>query len=132
MAANDSNLYYRPCLVVANTDPRCALETRRSFRRLGWDVYLAQTGPEARRLSRMLEADLVVLDVDLHDESGFLTCAKLLHERPRIAVVLVGADPTEQGRQLAGFVGARVLLAMSADLAALLCELRGLPLSAAG
>jgi DNA-binding response OmpR family regulator len=132
MVANESSPNYRPCLVIAHTDPRYTMETARSFRRLGWDVYLSQTGPEARRLARMMEADMVLLDVGLYDESGWLTCAKLTHECPRASVVLVGNKSDARSRALAQFVGARVLIDATDDLPALLCELHGLPLSAAG
>jgi DNA-binding response OmpR family regulator len=99
---------------------------------MGWDVYLAQTGPEVRRLVRMLEADLVVLDIALFDESGWLTCAKLGQESPTASVVLVGPKGDARAQERAQFVGARALIDSTDDLAGLLCELRGLPYSAAG
>ncbi len=123
---------YRPCLVMAHGDARYSAETSRSFRRLGWDVYHAQTGPEIRRLARMLEADLVVMDAELPEESGWLTCAKLTREREQLQVVLVGPRDDPAARALAQFVGARALVDAADDLAGMLCELRGLPLSAAG
>ena len=41
------NVVCSPCLVLAH--PQTAYETvlARGFRRLGWDVYLARSGPEA-------------------------------------------------------------------------------------
>jgi DNA-binding response OmpR family regulator len=132
MVSNDANLNYRPCLVLAHADSRYATDTCRSFRRIGWDVYLAQTGPEARRLARMLEADMVVLDAELPEESGWLTCTKLMQERPQMQVVLVSLKSDPRQLALAEFVGARTLVETSDDLAGLLCELRGLPFSAAG
>ena len=52
------NVCCTPCLVLAGFDGAVA----REFRRRGWDVYPARTGPEARRLARMVQADLVVLN----------------------------------------------------------------------
>ena len=108
--ANDFGVHHRPCLVLAHTDAVYAADACRRFRRLGWDVYLTQGGPEARRLARMLEADLVVLDVDLHGESGFLTCAKLTRERPGGKVVLVCEDADPRIGQMAVFVGAAAVV----------------------
>jgi CheY-like chemotaxis protein len=96
-----------PCLVVAGLDGNAA----RAFRRSGWDVYSARTGPEARRLARMMEADLIVLDTLLPEESGWLTCEKLTRELPGARVVLVDADPDAHREELAEFVGAGALIA---------------------
>jgi ActR/RegA family two-component response regulator len=93
-----------PCLVLAGFDGSVA----RSFRRRGWDVYPARTGPEARRLARMVQADLVVLDTYLPEESGWLTCEKLTTEMPGIRVVLIDSDPRRAS--LAEFVGAAALV----------------------
>ena len=65
----------QPCLVLAHPDPVYAAVVSRAFRRLGWDVCPAGTGPEARRLAQLLQAQLVVLDTQLPDETGWLTCA---------------------------------------------------------
>ena len=94
----------RPCLVLAGFDGTIA----RAFRRCGWDVYLAVTGPEARRLARMVEADLVVLRTQLPEESGWLTCDKLTGELPSLRVVLVDPDP--RSASLAEMVGAAAVV----------------------
>jgi DNA-binding response OmpR family regulator len=65
----EANPVYRPSVLVAHADPVYATGAARAFGRLGWDAYTARTGPEARRLARMLGADLVVLGADLPDES---------------------------------------------------------------
>jgi ActR/RegA family two-component response regulator len=95
---------YTPCLVLAGFDSTVA----RTFRRRGWDVYPASTGPEARRLARMVEAELVVLTTFLPEESGWLTCEKITRDRPGIRVVLVDPDP--QRAELAEIVGAAALV----------------------
>jgi CheY-like chemotaxis protein len=102
-----------PCLVLAGFDGAVA----RAFRRRGWDVYPARTGPEARRLARMVQADLVVLDTNLPEESGWLTCEKLTGELPGIRVVLIDQDPRRAA--LAEFVGAAAFVG-SEGLSALL------------
>jgi CheY-like chemotaxis protein len=103
-AATENTVCCTPCLVLAGFEAGLA----RSFRRRGWDVYPATSGPEARRLARMLGADLVVLDTFLPEESGWLTCEKLTRELPGIRVVLVDPDPRRA--ELAEFVGAAALV----------------------
>jgi DNA-binding response OmpR family regulator len=110
MPATNPPAACRPCLVLALADAASAAETGRRFRRSGWDVYPTPAGPDARRLCRLLEADLVVLDADLGGESGFLTCAKLTRERPACRVVLVSDDVGARASGLAHFVGAAALV----------------------
>jgi DNA-binding response OmpR family regulator len=111
-----------PCLVFAHSDPGFAAAAGRALRRRGWDVYAARHGPEARRLARMIGADLVLLDTELPGESGWLTCAKLAGELPLVPVILVAADPDDRSRRFASFVGASNLLGRDAGLASLVWE----------
>jgi DNA-binding response OmpR family regulator len=111
---------FRPCLLIAQADPGDAARTARSFRRLGWDVYTARTGPEVRRLARMLDPRLVVLDTLLPEESGWLTCEKLTHELADVRVLLVDDDACPERKSLADFVGAAALVARGAGPDALL------------
>ena len=131
-AAREEKDSFRPCLVVAHTGPVYAALTCRAFRRLGWDVYTAQTGPEARRLARMLDAELVVLDTALPGESGWLTCDKLTREFPAVKVLLIDGRPTPEGDQFAAFVGAAALVPRQDGPAALLPHVHGTGLPVAG
>ena len=106
----------RPCLLLAAGDSAATSETCLRLRRLGWDIYRASVGPEVRRLSRMLEPDLVVLDTDLEGESGWLTCAKLKQERPAGEVILTTGDDSPRNRTLARFVGATALVSRQQNL----------------
>src|SRR5262249_46516108 len=81
-------------LVIAHKDPVYAALICRTFRTLGWDVHLAESGPEVRRLARCLINAIVVLDANLTEESGWLTCEKLLREHPGLKVILVDVDRT--------------------------------------
>jgi CheY-like chemotaxis protein len=107
---NEANADCSPCLVMAHAHPESQAVLARRFRRLGWDVYQASSGPEARRLARMLAADMVILHVDLPEESGWLTCDKLIREQPSVSVILVGDDLSPRNQELAGFVGASALV----------------------
>jgi DNA-binding response OmpR family regulator len=126
--ALDEPVCCTPCLVLAAFDGAAA----RAFRLRGWDVYPARSGPEARRLARMVEADLVVLDTLLPVESGWLTCEKLTRELPGVRVVLVDPDPTPGREDLAAFVGADALVGRRDGLAELLGRNPALALHAAG
>jgi two-component system alkaline phosphatase synthesis response regulator PhoP len=121
-----------PCLVLSHPDAVYQAAVARTFRRLGWDVYIARNGPEARRLVRMLEADVVILGAGLPEESGWLTCDKMTREQPLAKVILVSDDLSPGDRELAAFVGASAVVAHSEGLEPLLEELVGLAVPAAG
>src|SRR5947209_6574391 len=72
----------RPRLVLAHTDAIYAAVASRYFRQCGWEVYLTEAAPQVRRLTREMEPVVVALDVDLREQSGWLTCYKLLLEHP--------------------------------------------------
>ena len=118
--AFSSEMDYRPCMIVATGGFAQPPGVWLRLRRLGWDVYPARSGPEVRRLARMLEPDLVVLDTDLEGESGWLTCAKLVQDRPGENVVLLADDDGPRNRSRAGFVGASVVVPRHHDLVPLL------------
>ena len=99
-----------PRLVLAYADSYQAAMTSRFLRRLGWEVHMSTSGCESRRLTRELYPDLVVLDVNLQDESGWLTCAKLTFEHPRQAVVLVTDRVNSDDRDFARVVNARAIV----------------------
>jgi DNA-binding response OmpR family regulator len=123
---------YRPRLVLAYADSAHAVLSCRQLRRLGWEVHLTREGAEARRLSEAIDPAVVVLDTELHDESGWLTCAKLKLERPRLKVVLVGPAVTAEGERFATHVGAAALVSRSAGAASLIEEVHGIVVASAG
>jgi hypothetical protein len=131
-AAADDFAGFRPCLILAHAEHGYAASVVRTFRRQGWDVYIARSGPEVRRLARMLSPQLVVLQADLREESGWLTCDKLTREMPTVRVVLVADDPTPMLHDFAAFVGAAALADRRDGLAALLPHFREPALPAVG
>jgi DNA-binding response OmpR family regulator len=129
---NETHLVSSLCLVLAHPHPESRAVLARNFRRLGWDVYLAHSGAEARRLARMLEADMVILHIDLPEESGWLTCDKLTRELPMACVVLVSDNLSAQDQELAGFVGAKALVNRADGVVPLVEDLLDPALPAAG
>ena len=122
----------RPCLVLAHADPLYAALIRQIFLRLRWDVHVISSGTKARELAAELAPALVVLDTGLPDESGWLTCAKLMQERPDLHVVLVADHVSDISHQFAYYVGAATLVGRNDGLRALVNEAREAALSAAG
>ena len=92
-----------PRVVLATAGARTP-EWDRVFRRLGWEVAVAD-GEESRRIAHRLRATAVVLPVEPGTESGLLTCAKLVRELPMCRVVLVGPE-NEELERFALFAGA--------------------------
>jgi len=127
-----ANAVFLPCLILAHADSAYETTIARAFRRLGWDVYLAHSGPEVRRLVRMLDADVVVLDAHLPEESGWLTCDKLTREQPLAKVILVSDNLCLRNQELASFVGASALVSRADGLTPLAEELCGAAIPAAG
>jgi CheY-like chemotaxis protein len=124
IARTEIPLMFRPRLVLADNHSAQAALTGRQFRRLGWEVHLASSGPEARRLTRLLAPQAVVLDTALRDESGWLTCAKLTQEHPELKVVLLHDSATAVESRFAEFVGAAALVTRAGGVPALVAEVR--------
>lgn len=122
----------RPCLIVAHGDETYAALVSRSFRRLGWDTYLARTGPEARRMARLLGPDMMVMAADLEGESGWLTCEKVRCELPRVKVFLIGDASERLNHAFAEFLGAVAFLDRGDSIQTLVDEVCGRDLPAAG
>ena len=122
IACTEIPLFFRPRLVVAEGNSAQAALLCRQFRRLGWEVHLASSGPDARRLARLLEPQLVILDTALREESGWLTCAKLTLENEELEVILLDESATECQRQFAQFVGASALVTRDGGVPALVAE----------
>ncbi|MBI1918284.1 MAG: response regulator [Planctomycetes bacterium] len=122
----------RPCMLVVHDNAHQASALARAFRRLGWDVYHARSGAEARRLARMLEPELLVMATDLEEESGWLTCEKLTREQPRVKVFLVGDATEQRNHAFAAFVGAVRLLDGRDGVQSLVEDVCGRTLPAAG
>jgi DNA-binding NarL/FixJ family response regulator len=67
---------------------------------------LIPSGADARRLALDLAPSLVILDINLPDESGWLTAAKILLDRPGQKIVLVGPDRSPSHERFATYLGA--------------------------
>ena len=91
MEVMDVGMKFRPRLVFGYVDSAHAAQCTRLLRRHGWEVHLVASAAEARRLADDLDPQAVVLDADLPDESGWLTCAKITADHPDQKVILLTA-----------------------------------------
>jgi DNA-binding response OmpR family regulator len=94
------------------------------LRQRGWHVWRAASNGELRQLAATHYPAAAVLAAEGRDESGWLTCAKLLRSQPRLRVLLIGFDDPE-AECLAGFVGAAALLSPDIEPNDLIAELEG-------
>jgi DNA-binding response OmpR family regulator len=122
----------RPALILAHTDPAYTALAGHTFNRLGWDVFLASDGPEARHLAHAVHPSAVILEADLAEESGWLTCDKLTREVRDLDVFLVADADTPSVRRLASFVGAAAVVRRQDGLQRLLDEVAARRLAVAG
>ncbi|HEY2787214.1 MAG TPA: hypothetical protein VGJ05_19800 [Fimbriiglobus sp.] len=76
------------------------------FNTMGWDVQVAKSAKEARKLAVKVKATAVALAVDLGPESGWLSSVKLTRTLPNTRVVIVGKVRTIELEQFARFAGA--------------------------
>jgi DNA-binding response OmpR family regulator len=132
IARTENPLSFRPRLVLAYNDSARAALTSRHFRRLGWEVHQACSGPEARRLVYVLRPQVVILDADLRDESGWLTCAKLTLGGGGPRAILVSAEVTSRERAFAETVGAAAIIPAEAALPGLMQEVHEAAVAAVG
>ncbi len=117
--------HFRPRMVVAYADSAHAALCARHFRRLGWEVHLASSGPDARRMAYGLTPEVVILDTQLPGESGWLTCAKLALATGAQKVVLVSPEVTAEELRLAEAAGAAALVCRDNDVPRLVEEVMG-------
>ncbi len=122
MATPREPIATRPQLLIAHPSAEYVRSVCRHYQGLGWDTHQTETARKARVLARTVAPTVVVLAIELPDESGWLTCDKILLDRPRQKVVLI-TDYTKQANQcFAEFVGAAALVHEEAGVEGLAAE----------
>jgi hypothetical protein len=76
------------------------------FRKLSWDVCTIVNADDLARAVLAKKPNAVVLPIETGAESGHLIAAKLRKVKPKLRVVLVGAERTLEAERFARFVGA--------------------------
>jgi len=111
---------FRDRVVVALSDTVFAAWIARRLRRLGWGVHQARSATEVHRLTKEFSPQVVVLETQLPDESGWLTCEKILRDDSTVKVVLVASQWERSGQDFAEFVGAAALISQEDGVQALI------------
>jgi CheY-like chemotaxis protein len=113
MVRDNSSFQGRPRLLLAYSDSAHASRCVRFFRRLGWEVHMVASGVEAQRLAGELMPRVIVLDVELPDETGWLSAAKIRIAPPEQRVILLAGEVGEQLQQRAKSLGVAGLVRRS-------------------
>jgi CheY-like chemotaxis protein len=101
-----SNKHHHANAVVAISPSALRRPISTALWEAGWNVDLAKSAGELRRLARIEHPHVVaMLASPAGQESGWLTCRKLTLENPNLKVILLADHPTERDRRLARFVG---------------------------
>lgn len=84
----------RHSILVVDDDADARLVMRAALRKAGFDVRMAEGGEDALRQFRAAPCDLVMLDVDMPDLSGYEVCAILRAEAGALLpiVMVTGMD----------------------------------------
>lgn len=116
---------FRPRLVFGYADSAFAVQTSRFFRRLGWEVHLANSAAQAHNLIQRLEPQVAIFDVEMPDETGWLACAKTLLANPDRRVFLVTDDVSKRTWAFADYIGAGKLIRRDQGIQSLAAEILG-------
>lgn len=103
-------------LIVAHADSRYRADITRRLRLRGMDVFTTSSASAVHALAHEYRPGLILLDTELKDESGPLTCAKLKISYPDCKVMLVGKQLSGEAIRLARFVGADEYVSQSEGL----------------
>jgi DNA-binding response OmpR family regulator len=104
-------------VLVIDDQPETAELVAALLRRVGYQVSSAGTGVEGIALARKEEFDLVLLDIDLPDMTGFDLCAYLKQDFRycRTPIVFVSGRPGEESRRRCFELGAADFIAKPFD-----------------
>jgi two-component system KDP operon response regulator KdpE len=96
-------------VLVVDHDPEVRARLLEQLQAWGYETEAPQTAEEALRLIPHHRPDLVILDVEMPDQDGYLVCAKLkrFSQRSveRIPVILCSVRASERDRHLGRYAG---------------------------
>jgi two-component system OmpR family response regulator len=94
----------RPQILLVEDDAMLLEVMAESLRREGYNFETARNGDEAVEKAYRLNPDVVLLDIDLPGQSGYLVAAKLKMVQPSPKVLFVTALPRGQADRVATFL----------------------------
>ena len=95
-------------ILVVEDETSLAMMMVHLLTRAGCDVQRAMNAERAMQLAQAGDFDLITLDIDLPDSSGFEICRRLkeLHRSRKTPVVFVSGRPSKDDQQRAVELGA--------------------------
>jgi len=111
-------------VLVAEDNPINQIVIERMLIVRGLDVVLVRSGAEAVAMLREREVELVLMDYHMPDMDGFAATAAIRAEeleagRPRVPILALTADPSEEARARATAVGMDDFLTKPVDMSEL-------------
>jgi DNA-binding response OmpR family regulator len=85
---NDTRTVSQPSVLIVEDSPPQALKTKLALENSGCSVYWADTGQGGLDIAQQKHFDLIVLDIELPDTTGFEVCKKLKAD-PRLVDIPV-------------------------------------------
>ena len=91
----------KPKILIVEDDTPLAMMMASLLTRAGCEVHGAHTGEKAMRLAQEIKFDLITLDIDLPDMSGFDICLDLKqrHLFRHTPIIFISARPCDEDRQ---------------------------------
>jgi DNA-binding response OmpR family regulator len=94
----------RPQILLVEDDELLLEVTAAALKREGYTFETARTGDEAMEKAYRLKPEVVLLDIDLPGQSGYLVAAKLKVAQPAPKVLFLTALPRGQSDRVATFL----------------------------
>ena len=94
----------RPQILLVEDDAMLLEVMAEALRREGYFFETARSGDEAVEKAYRLNPEVVLLDIDLPGQSGYLVAAKLKVAKPSPKVLFVTAMPRGQSDRVAAFL----------------------------
>jgi DNA-binding response OmpR family regulator len=96
----------RPKVLLVDDDEMLMEVMSAALEQQGYEFEAARTAAEALSKAYRIRPCLVLLDINLPDQSGYLVAAKLKLTKPTPKIIFVTAQPGGQSDRLASFVRA--------------------------
>lgn len=98
----------KPKILIVEDETPVAIMMVHVLSRAGCDVRVANTGEKGMELAQENKFDLIALDIDLPDISGFEICSELKqrHLSRHTPIIFISGQPCDENRQRALELGA--------------------------
>jgi two-component system nitrate/nitrite response regulator NarL len=95
----------RDTILIVSSDPSARQLAGGRFKQAGFSTAELETGQDALAIAFRDEPALVILDLDLHDMSGYMVCRELRDQLgDDLPIIFVSGDRTESSDAVAGLL----------------------------